>query len=173
MVLTPTAGIGGAPSNSGAGYSSGSSMPNWLKFFETTIKAIREPLSVVITASGCREGWLQGELFRAGRRYDLRVNEHRLPERQTADVSCGDRPDMLAEIKIVGAGFLPKMEGYIERDVRRMREVSSHGTERYMILIIPESDAKTKLGEYLDECLFSKTCVDRRWPGLRLRMWRF
>src|SRR5262245_25875511 len=121
-------------------------MPDWMTFFADTIAALHEPLSVVLQASGCREGWLQGELFRAGRRYDLRVNEYGLGGRQTADVSCGEAPDMLAELKIVGADYFPKMQGYIESDVARMKAVSTSGTQRYMILVIPRSEAKTKLG---------------------------
>jgi hypothetical protein len=83
--------------------------PDWIRFFTDTIDAIHEPLAVVLTASGCREGWLQGELYRAGRAYDVRVNEYSLGSRQTADLSCGDAPDMLAELKIVGADYFPKM----------------------------------------------------------------
>ena len=148
-------------------------MTDWLHFFVQAIESIHEPLSVVLRASGCREGWLQGELFRAGRAYDLRVNEYSLGGRQTADLSCGEGPAMLAEIKIVGADYYPKMQGYIESDVERMRAVTTAGTERYMILIIPACETKTKLGDYLHSCSFSDTCVEREWPGFRLRIWRF
>jgi hypothetical protein len=156
-----------------AWYTSIDTMPNWLRFFADTIERIQEPLSIVLGASGCREGWLQGELFRAGREHDLRVNEFSLGNRQTADVSCGDAPEMLAEIKICGAGYYPKMQGYIESDVARMRAVSTPGTRRYMILIIPRSDAKSKLGEYLHSCSFSPQCIEREFPGFHLRMWEF
>lgn len=149
------------------------SIPDWIAFFVNTIEAIQDPLSVILHASGCREGWLQGELFRAGRQYGVRVNEYGLGKRQTADVSCGEAPDMLAEIKIVGADYFPKMQGFIESDVERMRAVSTPGTQRFMILIIPRSEAKTKLGEYLHSCSFSADCVEREWPGFRLRIWKF
>jgi hypothetical protein len=146
---------------------------DWLKFFVKTIGDIKNPLSVVLSASGCREGWLQGEIFRAGRKYDLRVNEFRLGKRQTADISCGKGPSMLAEIKIVGANYLPKMQGYVESDAARMRAVSTAGTERFMILIIPDSDASTKLGKYLHSCSFSAVCVEHIWPVFRSRIWKF
>ena len=148
-------------------------MHDWLNFFASTIEAVQEPLSIILTASGCREGWLQGELYRAGRQYDLRVNEHALGGRQTADLSCGETPDMLAEIKIVGADYFPKMQGYIESDVARMRGVNTAGTQRFMILVIPRSDAKTKLGEYLHACSFSSQCFERDWPDFKLRIWQF
>lgn len=146
-------------------------MTDWLAFFVQAIEAVHEPLSVVLTASGCREGWLQGELFRAGRQYNLRVNEYALGGRQTADISCGDGPEMLAEIKIVGADYFPKMQGFVESDVERMRAVSTAGTRRYMILSVPPSQTKTKLGDYLDTCTFSSKCIEREWPGFRLRVW--
>src|SRR5580693_5967018 len=132
-------------------------MIDWLKFFIETLESIHDQLAVVLMASGCREGWLQGELFRAGREHNLRVNEYDLGDRQTADVSCGDGPDMLAEIKIVGADYFPKMQGHIESDVERMRSFSNAMTQRYMILIIPNCDAETKLGKYLHSCSFSTT----------------
>jgi hypothetical protein len=148
-------------------------MIDWLTFFVLTIEAIQKPLSEVLQASGCREGWLQGELFRAGQKHNLRVNEYHLDNRQTADVSCGDGPDMLAEIKIVGADYFPKMQGHIKSDVERMRSFSNAITQRYMILIIPNCDAETKLGKYLHSCSFSTTCVERELSGFQLRIWRF
>jgi hypothetical protein len=114
-----------------------------------------------------------GRIIPRWSRHDLRVNEHNLGGRQTADVSRGDGPAMLAEIKIVGGDYFPKMQSYIESDVERMRSVRTPGTERYMILIIPKCEAKTKLGEYLHSCSFSAECVEREWPGFRLRIWRF
>ena len=157
---------------SGRHLSSGWNMIDWLTFFADTIETIRVPLSTVLGASGCREGWLQGELYRAGHQYGLRVNEHSLGDRKTADLSCGDAPEMLAEIKIVGANYFPKMQAAIESDVERMRAVRTPGTQRFMILVIPRSDVKTKLGDYLDSCNFPGRCVEREWPEFRLRIWR-
>ena len=51
-------------------------MPDWLKFFDKTIAEIHNELTIVLSAPGCREGWLQGEFFRAGRDYDLKVNTY-------------------------------------------------------------------------------------------------
>ena len=146
-------------------------MVDWLTFFVQTIEAVHIPLSVVLSASGCREGWLQAEIFRAGRRHNLRVNEFSLGGRQTADISCGDGPEMLAEIKIVGADYFPKMQGYIESDVHRMRAASTVSTRCYMILIVPRSGKKSQLGNYLDTCSFSSKCMEREWPEFRLRVW--
>jgi len=132
---------------------------DWMNFFVSSIDAIHERLAVVVTATGCREGWLQGELFLAGRRYDLRVNECQLGNHRKADLSCGNPVKMIAEIKIVSGGFFPKMRYAIDVDVERMREVTIPDAERYMILVIPQYDIKTTLGDYLDSCSFSSTCV--------------
>ncbi|MBC8107751.1 MAG: hypothetical protein H7Z14_14255 [Anaerolineae bacterium] len=59
-------------------FTSGTAMTNWLHFFERTIDAIKKPLSIVLESSGCRQGWLQGEFFRAGRKYGVSTDEHPL-----------------------------------------------------------------------------------------------
>jgi len=147
-------------------------MIDWLRFFEDSIAVIHDQLAAILGASGCREGWLQGELFRAGHQYHLRVNEYSLGYRQKTDLSCSAKPAMIAEIKIVGADYSPKMEQAIEADVKRLRQVNAADTERYMILIIPKCNEKNKLGYYLDTCSFSSTCFERDFPAFRLRIWR-
>ena len=120
----------------------------------------------------CREGWLQGELFRAGRDLDLRVNEYSLGKGAKIDVSAGGDPPMVAEIKIVGADYQPKMRGYIEADVERLRSVDDPGIERFMILIIPRSDARGVLSDYLEGCSFSADCIEREYEAFAVRIWR-
>ena len=148
-------------------------MPDWLKFFDKTIERLQEPFAMVLLASGCREAWLQAELFRAGRDFDLRVNEYRLGKRMTADLSHGHPVDMLAEIKIVGANYQSKMRWQIESDVERMKAFSSPGTERFMILVIPRSEKRNRLHDFLHSCSFSDRCIEREWPAFKLRVWQF
>ena len=143
-------------------------MVNWPNFISEAIAAVQEPLALVLQASGCREGWPQGELFRAGQQHSLRVNEHHLGKNCKADLSA---PGMVAEIKIVGADYESKMCRYIEDDVARMRGAGAE-LERYMILIVPRSEEKTRLGAYLDTCQFSPTCLEREFPRFRLKIWR-
>ena len=40
----------------------------WEQFFLDFFDYSAEAIGIVVSASGCREGWLQGELYRAGRR---------------------------------------------------------------------------------------------------------
>ena len=78
---------------------------------------------------------------------------------------------MVAEIKIVGADYAPKMQWFIADNVARLRRLPKD-IERYMILVIPESKKQTNLGKYLDEISFSDNCRKREWPGFRVRIWR-
>ena len=84
-------------------------MIDWMNFFETSIAAIHEKLVYVVeNASGCREGWLQGELLLAGREWNLWTNESVVGCPGKVDLVCGDPPTMVAEIKIVGAHYAAK-----------------------------------------------------------------
>jgi len=146
---------------------------DWMGFFADAVDKIHKDLAeVVVNAAGCREGWLQGELFLAGRERGLRVNECAIGHRKKADLSFGDPPTMVAEIKIIGAGYFPKQQYALEEDVNRMRRFAGRNAERYMILVIPSSDLKTRLGTYLNDCTFSRRKIDRSWDGFRLRIWK-
>ena len=37
---------------------------SWIKPLQAFFDRISDPLSFILNAEGCREGWLQGELFR-------------------------------------------------------------------------------------------------------------
>ena len=76
----------------------------WIDLFEQVFDSISEPLSVVLNAARCREGWLQGEFYRhlIERDKDFRVNEYKIPLGGKADL-CGKKPSrMVAEIKVYG-----------------------------------------------------------------------
>ena len=76
----------------------------WIGLFEQVFDSISEPLSVVLNATGCREGWLQGEFYRhlIEQDKDFRVNEYKIAPRAKADL-YGEKPSrMVAEIKVYG-----------------------------------------------------------------------
>ena len=145
---------------------------SWLRFFDTFFRDTRESLAVVLKASGCREGWLQGELFRAGRARDLRVNEFDLGDRRRADLYCPISPRMIAEIKIIGADYYAKQRYALDDDVQRLREATEPDLERYMILVIPRSDSDTTLGDHLRSVTFSAECLECDHGSFILRIWR-
>ncbi len=76
----------------------------WIDLFEQVFNSIAEPLSVVLNATGCREGWLQGEFYRhlIERDKDFMVNEFEIAPRAKADL-YGEKPSrMVAEVKVYG-----------------------------------------------------------------------
>jgi hypothetical protein len=146
---------------------------NWIKFFEDSIGAIHQKLSYIVTqASGCREGWLQGEMVIAGKEYNLWANECVPGKRGRVDLLCGDPPTMVAEIKVVGSHYAPMMQGAIEADLERLLQFNAEGAERYMILIIPKSEKRPPLGEYLISGNFSDKCRQFEHGEFQVRIWR-
>jgi hypothetical protein len=143
---------------------------DWLRFFAFSIKKLESRLKIVLNASGCREGWLQGELFLLGQKYKLCVYSHGSGIGGFFDLSCGDGPDMLAEIKIIGALDPFKMRSRLQSDVDRVKAMNKVA-DRYMILITPDWDRLTTMSQYLDRCRFGQ-CNDMKLDGFRLRIWQ-
>ncbi|HEV3143945.1 MAG TPA: hypothetical protein VGZ47_08690 [Gemmataceae bacterium] len=144
----------------------------WEQFFLEFFDCSAETISVVLDAWGCREGWLQGELYRAGWRRGLRVNEYSLGGSKKADICCLEPPKMVGEIKIVGADHKAAMRDFLDEDVRRLGAIDEPGLERFMILVVPKSDFSSRLGDYLSSVCFSSHCVERDYKEFKLRLWR-
>ncbi len=74
-------------------------------FFENAAR--RKALAQVLDAPGCREGWLQGELFREFRDVPgFRINMRRAGSTGVPDLACGR--EMIGELKILGSGYQRK-----------------------------------------------------------------
>lgn len=144
----------------------------WEPFFLEFFDSVAEPLGIVVRAWGCREGWLQGELFRYGRDRKLRVNEYSLGGNKKADLCSFDEPRMVAEIKILGADYNSKGRYALDTDVERLRAIEDAELERYMILVVPHSRVDSSLGRYLAGVCYSSHCVERDYPAFKLRLWR-
>lgn len=144
----------------------------WEQFFLDFFDYSAESIGVVVNAWGCREGWLQGELYRAGWRRGLRVNEYPLGSYKKADLCCSESPRMVAEVKILGADYQSKMRNALDGDVRRLTDIQDADLERYMVLVIPNCEAKSSLGDYLGSVCYSSNCIEREYPAFRLRIWR-
>jgi hypothetical protein len=115
-------------------------MPNPSYWQSRLLNSIRDRemtkrLRWVFDAEGCREGWLQGELFLSHRK---RVGVNLIPiagRRTKADLSadldveprvriCGPHP-MVAELKVLAASFQPKtITGGAIKPFRRLPEVN-------------------------------------------------
>jgi hypothetical protein len=102
----------------------GESMSYWIKRIADAVAAVnKEPwLESIFEAEGCREGWMQGELYLRHATADgLKVNSLRIGHRAKADLSAhlgvdsntggivrqGVNP-MIGEIKMLRSTFLPK-----------------------------------------------------------------
>jgi hypothetical protein len=101
-----------------SGADDASKLPLWQGFWIRAFGNMAPRLADVLKANGCREGWVQGEFFRLAGKYAapclLHVNT-RPPSgsRGAFDLSSDGSHPMIAEIKIVGGGYLRKnINGY-------------------------------------------------------------
>lgn len=93
-------------------------MTDWVDEMRMFFAAVQEPLSMVLSATGCREGWLQGEAFRFFRSKGvaLYTNEITLPspsgkKNRKADLAVYSGHDadatllLISEIKVYGERY--------------------------------------------------------------------
>ncbi len=121
------------------------------------------------------KGWLLGEFYYAGKNLDVRTDDYKWDAegRLTADLSSGDSPAMIAEIKMALARNASVIEGVLDADAQRLRGVHTAGTQRFLILIIPADQADTEIGKRLRAASYSPKCIHRQWPGFSVRIWQF
>jgi hypothetical protein len=143
----------------------------WPEFFLSVFDTRANALAEVLSARGCREGWLQAEFFRAVRVRGVQVNAYPLGKGETADLFSDFAPRMVAEIKIIGADHQSKMRDHLDKDVRRLRAIQDSSIERYMLLVIPASDVTTALGAYLATVRYGERCCERDYARFRVRLW--
>jgi hypothetical protein len=60
----------------------------------------------------------------------------------------------------------------LDSDVARLSAIPDADLERYMVLVIPNSEVQSSLGDYLGSVCYSPNCVERVYPDFRLRLWR-
>lgn len=131
---------------------------DWMAFFDEFFQERMPQLEQIAAAGGCREGWVQGEmyLFAKSQGLDLRTN---VPVAKY-DLQC-DQEDrqMCGEIKFCGDDYSPKMKGLILADADRL--VSGPPTHRkFLILIIDRQEKRTNLGKWLED-LGKKSIVNK------------
>jgi hypothetical protein len=145
---------------------------DWLAYFEQFFRERAEPLAQILDADGCREGWLQGEFFLHGRHNKTGLQTNAGPRKY--DLRCDQPPmiPMIAEIKICGGSYSPKMRGLLEADVAKLRQDAS-ASAKFMILVVDRRVTDTPLAEWLmryapahargRECPLSERVVVRMW----------
>ena len=122
---------------------------DWLAHFERFFQHVAAPLGVVLDADGCREGWLQGELYRYGRGNPPRLstNASTSSRRRKFDLLCKS-PPMVAEIKICGGSYQTKTKRMIEEDVEKLRRADD-SSARVLILVVDRRVTNTELAGWL------------------------
>ena len=77
---------------------------------------------------------------------------------------------MIAEIKICGGDYQPKMRHLIESDLKKLREAEAK--EKYMILLVDTRHPDTKLGKWLRTDLVALDCTEVAGKNFMARIWR-
>jgi len=83
----------------------------WVEPLQEFFREIEAPLSFVLNAEGCREGWVQAELFRRFRPGNptFNVNCSLTSRHAKHDIVSGAPPSLVAELKVYGlSGYYPK-----------------------------------------------------------------
>jgi len=84
---------------------------NWPHELADFVRRVEGPLSVVLNADGCREGWLQAELYRYFHPVQpaFRVNQSLSDGRVKHDLVCLGPSPMVGELKVYGqSGYYQK-----------------------------------------------------------------
>ncbi|PTQ86798.1 hypothetical protein [Agitococcus lubricus] len=86
----------------------------WFNFFKSFFQNNAASIGTVMYANGCREGWLQGEMFRTATDEKFAVNYYQLKRYSEKLDLYGEMPNrqvqqkMVAEIKIISPSFEKK-----------------------------------------------------------------
>jgi len=141
---------------------------DWIAYFDDFFSERAAKLAEMMKAAGCREGWVQGEMYLHGRDLEIETNATRLKY----DILCKS-PPMIAEIKICGGDYAPKMKGWIEDDVQKLSH-APEDYERFMILIVDTRVADTTLGRWLRTCDFAALRKHERAlsESVTVRIWQ-
>lgn len=118
---------------------------NWTETFKMFFNSRKGEIDKILDAQGCREGWLQGEMFLYANPGSLQANV----EPQKYDLVSKIKEDpMIAEIKICGGDYQSKMKGPIEHDIVKLAKAPS-GQAKYFILVIDTRHLESSFGKWL------------------------
>jgi hypothetical protein len=93
----------------------------WPDLFLDFFRSISPHLTVVLNASGCREGWIQGELYRHfwTPQNRLLVNCSYSSNRVKHDIYCEQPTEMVAELKVYGYAEYYNKNLYGKSNIKR------------------------------------------------------
>lgn len=140
---------------------------DWIAFFTSFFERRKEAISRVLDARGCREGWLQGEIFIYAGELGLSLQTN--GKRQRYDL-YSTSPPMIAEIKIAGGDYQPKNKFMIRKDVDKLACAPAEFA-RFMILLIDTQVTGTQLANWLSsDSPFSVESDE--FPPVQSQRWR-
>lgn len=170
----------------------------WLESFKQFFSSHARLIDEIFDASGCREGWLQGEMYRYFKtRRPIDVNTFAYPLGGKADISASAPTAMVAEVKLLGGDYQRKvltggalgpllaMRGTIRRHHRAKLALGSFGLipdykrltsvrskERILILVV-DKHSHGDLSELLRKIHFHGECQEVDRGGRMLaRLWQ-
>ncbi len=118
----------------------------WTTIFKRFFESHKSDIDTILDAQGCREEWVQGEMFLHAPSGSLQTNATLHKYDLVSDVN----PGMLAEIKICGGDYQEKMKDLIAADVDKLAKAPP-GPAKYIILVIDSRNLETKLGKWLND----------------------
>lgn len=121
----------------------------WLDKFRAAFDSFAPNLGVVLNAVGCREGWVQGELYRyfSAQDPDFRVNSYSLATRKKADLYGRNPVPMVAEIKVFG------VQGYYHKNLAGCSNIDCYLPTESGSRVEVTSDHLTNVSESEDSLL--------------------
>ncbi len=137
---------------------------NWNTFFISFFKKNKLQIEQILDSCGCREGWLQGQLYLANPK-KLLTNNGPLK----FDLASTDSK-MIAEIKICGGDYNSKMKSLINSDVAKLKRANA--AEKYMILLVDTRHLDSNLGQWLRDNATPSRCVKITGNNFLVSVWR-
>lgn len=140
---------------------------NWIATFKSFFESRRNEIGKILDARGCREGWIQGEMFLHMPFGSMQTND----TTQKYDLVSVSVP-MFAEIKVCGGDYQPKMMHMIEEDVAKLQK-APHDSAKYFILLIDTRNLGTRLGKWLlDFQPESEEFEEVQGQNFKARIWK-
>jgi hypothetical protein len=140
---------------------------NWTKIFKSFFDLRKSEIDKILDAQGCREGWIQGEMFLHAPSGSLKTNA----TLKKYDLVSEIHP-MLAEIKICGGDYQGKMRHLIEADVDKLHK-APRGPAKYIILLIDTRNLGSPLGKWLlDFQLAAEEFDEVHGQNFKARIWK-